>query len=96
MAAGKAVVASRVGGLAELVDDSETGFLVPPADARALAAAIGKLIRDEALRAAFGRKSAARVREEFTIEQMARKTEDCYYAMLRDAQPHDSTHENVS
>jgi glycosyltransferase involved in cell wall biosynthesis len=85
MAAGKAVVASRVGGLAELVNDGENGFLVPPGDAEGLAAALAKLIRDKNLRAAFGQKGAARVREHFTIEQMAKKNEACYYAMLRGA-----------
>jgi glycosyltransferase involved in cell wall biosynthesis len=96
MAAGKAVVASRVGGLAELVTDSETGFLVSPGDAQALAAAVAKLIGDKNLRAAFGQNGAARVREQFTIEQMAKKTEDCYYAILRDAVKDDAIHENVS
>ena len=85
MAAGKAVVASRVGGLADLVKDSETGFLVPPADAQALAAAVAKLLEEKALRAAFGQKGATRVREHFTIEEMAKRNEECYYAMLRGA-----------
>ena len=85
MAAGKAVVASRVGGLADLVKDSETGFLVPPADAQALGAAVAKLLEEKALRAAFGQKGATRVREHFTIEEMAKRNEECYYAMLRGA-----------
>jgi glycosyltransferase involved in cell wall biosynthesis len=96
MAAGKAVIASRVGGLAELVNDSETGFLVSPGDAQELAAAMAKLIRDKHLRAAFGQRGAARVREQFTVEQMAKKTEDCYYAILRGAVKDDSIHEDVS
>ncbi len=83
MAAGKVVVASRVGGLADLVKDSETGFLVPPADAAALAAALAKLLEEKALRAAFGQKGAVRVSEQFTMEQMAKNNEQCYYAMLR-------------
>lgn len=85
MAAGKAVVASRVGGLADLVTDCETGFLVPPADAQALAAALAKLLDDQALCAAFGQRGAARVGERFSIEEMARKSEACYYALLRAA-----------
>jgi len=96
MAAGKAVVASRVGGLAELVKDSETGFLVSPGDAQELAAAMAKLIGDKNLRAAFGEKGAARVREQFTIEQMAKKTEDCYYAILGDTTKDDAIHGKVS
>jgi glycosyltransferase involved in cell wall biosynthesis len=96
MAAGKAVVASRVGGLAELVNDFETGLLVAPGDAQELAAAMAKLIGDKNLRAAFGRKGAARVREQFTIEQMAKKTEACYYAVLRGGGKDDCIYENVS
>lgn len=96
MAAGRPVVATRVGGLAELVIDAETGFLVPPGDARELAAAIVKLIRNNDLRAAFGRRGAARVREQFTIGQMAKRTEDCYYAVLHGARPDDSIDERLS
>lgn len=50
MAAGCPVVASRVGGLPEVVEDGVTGLLVPPGDAPALAAAAGKLLTDESLR----------------------------------------------
>jgi glycosyltransferase involved in cell wall biosynthesis len=62
MAAGRPVVASAVGGLAELVRDGETGILVPPGDAVALRSAIQKLIADPGLGArmgAEGRKRAA-------------------------------------
>lgn len=96
MAAGRAVVASRVGGLAELVTDRQTGFLVPPGDVRELAAAVAKLIQERELRAAFGKKGAARVREQFTIEQMAQKTEDCYYELLSRAATDKANHEHVS
>jgi glycosyltransferase involved in cell wall biosynthesis len=82
MAAGKAVVASDVGGLSELVVDSATGFLVPPADAKALAAAIGKLLREPTLARAMGRRGAERVAEHFTLDQMAAKNEDYYYTLI--------------
>ena len=96
MAAGKAVVASRVGGLAELVNDGETGLLVPPGNARELAAAIAKLIEDKELRSSFGHKGAARVRDQFTMQEMAKKTEACYYEMLSDAPKDELIHERVS
>jgi glycosyltransferase involved in cell wall biosynthesis len=49
LAAGRPVVASRIGGLAEAIDDGVEGLLVPPDDAGALAAAIGRLARDRGL-----------------------------------------------
>jgi glycosyltransferase involved in cell wall biosynthesis len=51
MRAGIPVVASRVGGVSEIVDDGATGMLVTPGDASGLAEAIGRLLDDDALRA---------------------------------------------
>ena len=82
MAAGKAVVASRVGGLAELVVDSDTGLLVSPRDPEALAQAIAKLVNDRPLARVMGNRGADRVREHFTLEQMALKNEAYYYDLL--------------
>jgi glycosyltransferase involved in cell wall biosynthesis len=62
MAAGRAVVATRVGSVEELVEDGMTGMLVPPGDAAALAAAIGRLAGDARLREEFGRRGAERAR----------------------------------
>ena len=59
------VVASHVGGLPELVKDGETGFIVPPRDAPALAAALVRLIDDASLRRRFGAAGLARIREHF-------------------------------
>jgi glycosyltransferase involved in cell wall biosynthesis len=82
MAAGKPVVATRVGGLAESIVDGETGFLVPPEDGAALADAIDRLVADPSMARAMGRKGAARVLSNFTIEQMASQNEAYYYALL--------------
>ncbi len=71
MAAGLPVVASRVGGLAESVVDGETGLLVPPEDAGALATALGGLLRDPALRARLGAAGARRVAERYSADAMA-------------------------
>ena len=82
MAAGKPVIASRVGGLAELVIDAVTGFLVGPGDIEGLAGAILKLEGDRAMIGEMGRKGRERVRENFTMEQMARQNEEYYYDLL--------------
>lgn len=78
MAAGRAVVASRVGGLAETVVDDESGVLVPPGDAAALAAALVALAGDPARRARLGAGGVARVAARFTVARMAAGTLACY------------------
>ena len=62
MTLGVPVVATRVGGTQDLVADGVTGFLVPPQDPPALAAAIRKLTSDEPLRLAMGRNAHAAAR----------------------------------
>lgn len=82
MAAGKAVVATRVGGLADLVDDTITGLLVAAKDCGALAQAISKLLSQPGLAQQMGESGRERVRKHFTAEQMAKKNEDFYYELL--------------
>jgi glycosyltransferase involved in cell wall biosynthesis len=67
MAAGLPVVASDVGGLRELVDDGVTGLLVPPRDARALAAALSSLLEDAERRRAMGDAGRARAEALFDL-----------------------------
>jgi glycosyltransferase involved in cell wall biosynthesis len=71
MAAGVPVVASRVGGIPELVDDGRTGLLVPPGDARALAAALRLLLESPQRRAALARQGEAVARHRFSLERAA-------------------------
>ena len=71
MATGLAVVASDISGIPELVDDGETGILVPPGDAHALADAIGRLHDDPALRARLGEAARARVERDFDLRRNA-------------------------
>ena len=82
MAAGKAVIASRVGGLPELVIDSVTGLLVAPRDVEGLVNAISTLAGDKSLIRAMGDKGRERLNEKFTMEQTARQVEDYYYSLL--------------
>ncbi|MBI5015003.1 MAG: glycosyltransferase family 4 protein [Deltaproteobacteria bacterium] len=67
MACGVPVVGTRVGGLAEVVDDGVTGFLVPPDDPAALAEALEALVTDPARAAAMGRAGRERVLRLFTL-----------------------------
>jgi glycosyltransferase involved in cell wall biosynthesis len=80
MAAGRAVVASRVGGLAEAVVDERTGLLVPPGDAASLARALARLAREPALRARLGAAGPGRIGEGFRADQLL----DAYEAIYRE------------
>ncbi|SDF31138.1 glycosyltransferase [Limimaricola pyoseonensis] len=71
MAAGRPVIATRVGGVAELVRHDETGLLVAPGDPAALAEAIGALSGDAERRAAMGRTGRAKVAAGFDARQEA-------------------------
>jgi len=79
MAAGKPVVASRVGGVPELVQDGENGLLVAPDDPVALAQAMGRLVGDAALRQKLGECGAIRVRR-FDWDALAAQYLESYAA----------------
>lgn len=82
MAAGRPVVASAVGGLAEAVVDEQTGLLVPPDDVDALAAALLRLLRDPALRQTLGARGPAHVRAHFSAEHMVAAYAELYESVL--------------
>ena len=75
MASGLPVVAPRVGGIPELVEDERTGLLVPPGDPEALSQALTTLLRDDARRQVMGWAGRGRALAEFGIPRMVRKTE---------------------
>lgn len=68
--AGRAVVASDVGGLREVVERNVSGLLVPPEDPAALAAATCRLLDDPAARARMGAAARLRAETEFGFEAM--------------------------
>lgn len=75
LAVGTPVIGTTVGGTPELIRDGETGRLVPPADASALAAAIAAVLRDPAGARALARAGQALVHERHTMDaSMARTT----------------------
>jgi glycosyltransferase involved in cell wall biosynthesis len=78
MAAGVPVVATRSGGVAETVKDSQTGFLVSKNDPGALAEGILKLLRDDRLREEMGRTARSWVHENFTWDRVAESMYRCY------------------
>ena len=74
MAAGRAVVATRAGGLSEVVDDGHTGLLVPTRDPPALAAAIVRLLSDETFRQTCAHNALQQARRRFSAERMVDET----------------------
>lgn len=78
MACGKPVVASAVGGLLDTVADGRTGYLVPPSDPLALAAAVRPLLADPALRERFGANGLRRAREGYSWDRIAAATVAAY------------------
>lgn len=78
MAHGKPVVATPVGGTAELVVDGETGILVPPGDVEGLAEALRRLLDDPALASRMGAAGRRRVEERFTADRMADRVLELY------------------
>jgi starch synthase len=78
MACSTAVVASRVGGIPEVVSGGETGLLVPPDDPASLADAMNALLRDPGRADAFGRAGRARAVEEFSWDAVAVQTAALY------------------
>jgi len=84
LACGVPVVASRVGGLPEVVSHGETGFLEPVGDTAAMAADVQRLLDDDALRTRFGEAAARSSRERFSIEHVLRQHEQLYENLVHD------------
>ena len=82
MATGAVAVATDVGGCRELVTSGETGLLVPPRAPAAVAAAVGRVLRDPALARRLATAARQRVEGAFSIDVMARRTMDAYLRRL--------------
>ena len=82
MAAGVPVVATNAGGTKEAVAEGETGLLVAPSDAVALANAIGQLLADPALRARYGAAGRRRIAERFSLDRMSENMQSLYARLL--------------
>jgi glycosyltransferase involved in cell wall biosynthesis len=75
---GKAVVATAVGGMPEIVADGKTGLLVPPQSPEELSRAMMRLCEDEPLRAELGRAALERFHQEFEIGKCAERSVQFY------------------
>ncbi len=82
MSCARPVIASDIGGLVEVVRDGETGLLAPPADSAALAAGIGALLGDAALRVRMGAAGREWTLGMFTWEQVIARMLACYEQVL--------------
>lgn len=83
LAAGRPVVASRVGCVDEIVRHEKEGLLVPPGDERALARGIEKLLSEPDLARSMGRSARARAEREFDQGVMARRVVEIYRELIR-------------
>lgn len=86
MALGTPVIATRAGGIPEIVQDGVTGLLVPPRDPLALAHAVHQLLRDPAQGRAFGAAGRQRVEKYFTAARMGEHTLAIYQQLLATTQ----------
>jgi glycosyltransferase involved in cell wall biosynthesis len=82
MAAGLPVVATRVGGNPELVQEGETGFLVPAGDARAMARSLARLLSRPAEARAMGARGRAFAQAQLSLERMAEANAALYRRVL--------------
>jgi len=85
LAFGKPVVASRVGGFAEVLSDGVHGFLVEPGDPNALASALATVLGDDVLRNRMARAVQALSSGELSWKSIARRTMELYQEVLSDA-----------
>ncbi len=85
-ACGRAVVTTDIPGCREAIAPDQSGLLVPPRDARALADAIKHLIENEDLRREMGRAGRALAEQRFSIEEVIAKHLSTYEALLADGQ----------
>jgi glycosyltransferase involved in cell wall biosynthesis len=81
MALGKPIVASRVGGVPELLGDGEAGWLVPPADATSLAQAVSSLLEDPLHAAKLGEAARSRA-PRYSVEAMLRALATLYREVM--------------
>ncbi|HUT04552.1 MAG TPA: glycosyltransferase [bacterium] len=83
MAAGVPVVATEVGGIRELIDDGENGFIVPSGDVDAMIEKVKLLLDSAELRRKIGMAGREKMMREFTVEKMVDTLQNVYIEMLK-------------
>jgi glycosyltransferase involved in cell wall biosynthesis len=92
MACSKAIVATKAGGIPEVVEDEVTGLLVEPRDHHGLAAAIAQLIADEPRRRRMAAAGFERISARFTVERMVAETANVYARLAGTPRAADTAH----
>ena len=82
MATGAAVVSTKVGGIADVIDEGVSGFLVAPGDDEAMRSKLEELASDRSLAAAVGEDARSTVQESYSAERMAREYLELYQREL--------------
>jgi glycosyltransferase involved in cell wall biosynthesis len=91
MAAGRPVIATKIGGSPEIVVDGVTGYLVPPADSSAMAGAITALLQEPDKAKAMGAAGKRLVEEKFSLRAMVESYERLYRALMAEQQQNCNT-----
>lgn len=83
MACQTPVIGTQIGGIPEVIRDNIDGFIVPPADSKALALAISKIIADKDLATRMGQAGAAKVAEQFTWHRCVDLTKEVFASCIK-------------
>ena len=87
MAAGKPVIATRVGGTPEAIVEGETGILVPSADIDAMASALVKLVGDRGLQSRLGKAGRRRAEQNYAVDNYVARLDGLYRQLLGIEEP---------
>ncbi|PIQ85321.1 MAG: lipopolysaccharide heptosyltransferase II, partial [Candidatus Omnitrophica bacterium CG11_big_fil_rev_8_21_14_0_20_43_6] len=81
-AAGVPVVATKVGGVVDIIEDGKNGLLVPPADDKSMAEAVIRIFKDPKLARELAQDAYAKVKEKYNVELMVKNTLEVYREVL--------------
>ena len=95
LASGLPTVATEIGGITEIIQDGNTGVLVPPENSDALARAVARLLRDPELSRKLGRSGREYVQRNFSFERLVREV-DALYTELLESRGHSSRMNSTS